>query len=193
LSGLRIRHPGAWIGAGLFIVGLFFLTIVFRVFESGNPHNKSHPDYAYDEQTFDDQGREHIAAGQVVEGYNSDPPTSGPHGPAAAWGVHEDPVRKESAVHNMEHGGVVVWYNCAAGRPLLAAQCTALRDQLAAIVSPAADRGLYVLMTPYADMEHRIALTAWRTLDSFDAFDGARVQAFIASFECRFDPERACR
>jgi len=41
--------------------------------------------------------------------------------------------------------------------------------------------GKLVLMIPYEQMEHRIALTAWRTLDAFDQFDGKRVQAFIHS------------
>ena len=191
MSGLRLRHPGAWIGAVLFIVGLFLLTFVFRVFESANPHRQNHQDYPYDEQTFDDQGRSHSPP---YEGYNSNPPTSGPHAAAVAWGVHDNPVPKESALHNMEHGGVVVWYNCADGaQPLAPVDCFALRDQLAAVVRPEVDKGLYVIMTPYAEMESLIAMTAWRTLDSFDSFDGARVQAFIDSFECRFDPERACR
>ena len=44
-------------------------------------------------------------------------------------------------------------------------------------------------MAPYAGMEHLIALTAWRTLDAFDEFDGQRVQAFIDSFDRKFNPE----
>jgi hypothetical protein len=42
-------------------------------------------------------------------------------------------------------------------------------------------------------MDNRIALTAWQNLDAFDEFDKTRIEAFIASFECNFDPENACR
>ncbi|MCH8346663.1 MAG: DUF3105 domain-containing protein, partial [Chloroflexi bacterium] len=45
------------------------------------------------------------------------------------------------------------------------------------------------LMAPYAGMEHLIALTAWRTLDTLDEFNEQRVQAFIDSFDRKFNPE----
>jgi hypothetical protein len=38
-------------------------------------------------------------------------------------------------------------------------------------------------------MPHRIALTAWRTLDAFDEFDAKRVEAFIDAYERKFNPE----
>jgi hypothetical protein len=47
-----------------------------------------------------------------VEGdvaYPSYPPTSGDHDACwATWGVHTEPVRTESWVHDLEHGGVVI-------------------------------------------------------------------------------------
>ncbi len=149
------------------------------------------PEYPYSVQTFEDQGREHIAPGQVFDGYNSNPPTSGPHSSQAAnWGVSERELPKEVPVHNMEHGGVVIWYNCDGGpEPLDAAGCAALKDQLAAVVRAANARRKLVLMTPYPHMPHRIALTAWRTLDAFDEFDAERVEAFIEAYERKFNPE----
>lgn len=47
-------------------------------------------------------------------------------------------------------------------------------------------------MTAFSDMKHRIALTAWQTLDAFDDFDADRIRAFVASFECEFNPEGFC-
>ncbi len=41
--------------------------------------------------------------------YALSPPCGGDHDPCwAAWGVHEEPVRPESWVHNLEHGGIVL-------------------------------------------------------------------------------------
>ena len=48
-----------------------------------------------------------------------------------------------------------------------------------------------VLMTPYSGREHRIAITPWQTLDAFDDLDEARVKAFIAAFERKFNPENS--
>ena len=38
-------------------------------------------------------------------------------------------------------------------------------------------------MSPYPDMETRIALTAWTFLDKFEDFDEARISEFISSHE----------
>src|SRR5438552_4664851 len=60
----------------------------------------------------DPGGRTHIPPGQPYN-YNSNPPTSGPHTSAVATpGVYDEPVAKETLVHNMEHSQVVVWYDC---------------------------------------------------------------------------------
>ncbi len=179
-----------WIGAGVFIAALVVAVFVLGALngDDGAPQ-RERPDYRFGVQTFPDLGRLHIAAGETFDGYNSNPPTSGPHGPVATFGVHDEAVPRESAVHNMEHGGVVVWYNCAGSEPLDDAACTQLRDSLAAVVQGAVERERLVLMTPYTAMSSRIALTAWQTLDEFDEFDAARVDAFIESFERKFNPE----
>ncbi len=151
----------------------------------------SRPDYPFPVQTFEEQGREHLAAGETYDSYNSDPPTTGPHAPAPAeLGVHDLPVVKEVLPHNMEHGGVVILYDCSAGEaPLDGAGCQNLRDQLADVTEENVADGKLILMAPYSGMEHAIALVAWRTLDTIDEFDGQRVQAFIDSFDRKFNPE----
>lgn len=170
---------------------------------TGGGHSKNHPDYPseYGVQVFEDETPQpgsgvsrHLAPGETVQ-YNSNPPTNGKHAnQAAAWGVSEVPVPKEVAVHNMEHGGVVVWYNCGGGTTRLDdSDCKRLRDDLADVVEGRVDDGMFIVMTPYDEMENRIALTAWQNLDAFDEFDKARVEAFIRSFECKFDIENVCR
>jgi len=154
---------------------------------------EGHAEYPYPVQTFEDQCKAQAsciqAPGQPF-GYNSNPPTSGPHfADAADWGVQSHHIPKEVALKNMEQGGIVVWYNCAAEPPLDGLQCQELRIQLGEIVQRTAMDGNLVLMIPYEQMEHRIALTAWRTLDAFDQFDGKRVQAFIDAYERKFTAE----
>ena len=179
----RLRHPRLFIAA--FAILAAAAVVIFLLPSGGD----SRPDYPYPVQTFEDQGREHLPPGQTYDFYNSDPPTSGPHGPAVEWGVHDQPVPKELLPHNLEHGGVAILYDCAAGVPLDDAQCRELSDQLAALVKSNLSNRKPVLMAPYAGLEHRIALTAWRTLDTLDGLDAARIQAFIDAYERKFNPE----
>lgn len=152
-------------------------------------------DYPYPVQMFppDPGGRRHLAAGESYDNYNSNPPTSGPHTSATATpGVHDEPVPKQTAVHNMEHGQVVVWYNCNAPQQLSADACNTLKQSLAGVVSDALERNKRVVMTPYSTMDHTIALTAWQFLDAFDQFDAQRVRTFIDTFHCRTNLEGFC-
>lgn len=151
------------------------------------------PVYGYEVQTFEDQGREHLSQGQEYSFYNSNPPTSGPHASSPApWGVSDTALAKEVAVHNLEHGGVVIWYDCSAGAaPLDEDGCRQLRDQLRDVTERKIDEGKLVLMLPYGGLDHRVNLTAWTTLDGFEEFDQEHVEAFIDAYERWFNPEGA--
>lgn len=60
------------------------------------------------------QGREHISVGASHLPYNSSPPTSGPHyGNPAPWGIYDHELPDEQLVHNLEHGGIWISYNCS--------------------------------------------------------------------------------
>ena len=41
-------------------------------------------------------------------------------------------------------------------------------------------------------MEHRVALTAWQFLDTFDEFEAQRVGTFISTFYCHTNLEGFC-
>lgn len=96
-----------------------------------------------DEESWPSQGNTHIAQGSAspIE-YNTTPPTSGPHYPGLApWDIYQEPVRYEQVVHNMEDGGVIVYYQCEDG-------CPELLTQLTEVVRPFVDSGRHVLMMP---------------------------------------------
>ncbi len=104
--------------------------------------------------------------------YNTDPPTSGPHYPRLThWGVHSVPIDKGFQVHNLEDGGVLVQYNCM--------DCPELVQKLGKIVRGYSKE---VILAPYPPMKHRIALTAWGKIDTFDTFDAKRITGFINAF-----------
>jgi hypothetical protein len=60
-----------------------------------------------------DEGRYHLPFCTPIA-YKHDPPASGPHWPwPAPWGWHPEVVPRQWWVHNLEHGGIVLLYNCA--------------------------------------------------------------------------------
>lgn len=191
---LPILYVGA--GVSLLVVGAVVGLILFGGGGGSDDTGSSAvPDgYPYPVQAIERiNDRSHFPAGQIYDAYNSNPPTSGPHAATfAQFAISDVAIAREIAVHNMEHAGVVVWYNCNAQPVLSGEDCTALRNELGATVQAAIASGKSVLMTPYAGMDQRIALTAWGFLDTFEEFDAARVQKFIETFECNFDPEHFC-
>lgn len=116
--------------------------------------------------------------------YQSNPPTSGPHAESPMpFGVLQNPGRKENLIHNMEHGGVVVWYNT---------DDQSVIDKLKKIVEDETGRRKLVVMSKYTDMEpNTIAITAWTRLDKFSVsdFTEKRVVDFIEEHSRRFNPE----
>lgn len=64
-------------------------------------------------QKIADLGREHVPLGTQVE-YNSNPPTSGPH--YEEWvkgGILENVRDDRNLVHSLEHGYIIMSYNCS--------------------------------------------------------------------------------
>ena len=127
-----------------------------------------------------DQDRDHVELGQRHPEYNSLPATSGwhfgqPYGPAD-WDVYEEALPDEVLLHNLEHGGIGVQYDCPAG-------CDELVAKLHGFVTRVLNEGGKVIMSPYPGLDTRIALTAWTFLDGFDDFNEALIAAFISAHE----------
>jgi hypothetical protein len=116
----------------------------------------------------------HIAE-SANEMYNSTPPTSGPHRAGVAqWGVSTRTVPDEIAVHNLEHGGIVIAYNQIAPADL---------ERLSAFVRlypPNRAGHVEILVHPYEKIAPgTIVLTAWGWLDRLSAYDDKEIRAFI--------------
>jgi hypothetical protein len=143
-------------------------------------------------------GNEHVQSPSAPHApYNTSPPTSGPHLQwVAKWGVSKTPILRELQVHNLEDGGVVIQYKCDAGCPDLVAKLEGLAARYAEKANadrksmpPPANAGQpmrskydHLIVAPYPDMEHQIALTAWGRIDAFDGYDEERITRFIEAF-----------
>ncbi|HEX7002785.1 MAG TPA: DUF3105 domain-containing protein [Trueperaceae bacterium] len=124
---------------------------------------------------FRSQGNLHIALGTEHVPYNSDPPTSGPHTPNLAnWGSYYEIQPDERLVHNMEDGGVILWYRH--GTPEENEAHVEALEEVA--------RGYRrVVIAPREEMPTTYALTAWQRLQRFDEIDPDGMREFIEAFE----------
>jgi hypothetical protein len=78
-------------------------------------------------------------------------------------------------IHNMEDGGVVLWY-----RP---SDDPAETDARIAALEQAADGYRRIVIVPRSDMPTDFALTAWQRLQRFEAADVEGMRAFVDAFE----------
>jgi len=79
-------------------------------------------------QAVADLGRGHVPLGTKIE-YNSNPPTSGQHN--ENWirpGVYDAPQLDEMLVHSLEHGYIIVSYNCFLEEQSLVPQAIAVES-----------------------------------------------------------------
>jgi Protein of unknown function (DUF3105) len=107
--------------------------------------------------------RHHLQSLNDKISYNTYPPTSGPHYQyPAIWNNYSQIVNPRQAVHNQEHGGVVVWYGpniSQANRQKI----NEFYDQSpnAILVTPIAFSTPGITYPPHKPLGSKIALTAW--------------------------------
>lgn len=124
-------------------------------------------------------GRDHVAGGQAT--YDTPAPTSGAH-PASvpSCGTTSAPLDPGLAVHALEHGAVVVWYQPALGEEL--------RDPLLEILR---QWDSHWILSPNPDIDRPVVATAWNRRKAFDGA-GDDVLEFVDTYRRR-GPERvAC-
>jgi hypothetical protein len=106
-----------------------------------------------------------------------------------AWQLYEQNFPYEQLVHNLEDGGVIIYYQCTG-------PCPETVEQLRAIAKPFQDAGRHVVVapndptwtlasgtTPHGDMGAPIAVVAWRKLLKLNEVDGTKIGQFIEAFE----------
>ncbi len=124
--------------------------------------------------------------------YASNPPTSGPHYPNwAKYQAFAAPVGRPFWVHNLEHGAIVITYNCPDG---CAADVAALQVMLATQPADASCGGSVrnrFVITPDPLLDVRFAASAWGFALRSDCFDLTALDDFILAHYGR-GPEDVC-
>ncbi|MEP7358026.1 MAG: DUF3105 domain-containing protein [Anaerolineales bacterium] len=176
----RRRMILIWAGVAVIFVAM----LGYLVYKQAQPPNRPGQDVTV-------QGRDHIAEGVPHDPYNSDPPTSGPHyaQPAQA-GFYDDAPADEYLVHSMEHGYVIIWYNCA---QYTAGTCDDLkakvRDTLSRAGVSAISGTLKLIAVPRPSMPQVLALTAWGRIDKLTQYNASEIIDFIKAFRDTRAPE----
>jgi hypothetical protein len=109
--------------------------------------------------------------------YGSKPPSSGTHYPIwPVFRVYDKPVPWGYLVHALEHGAVVIVYNCADGCPDQVAAAKALID---ATPPKAGCSRPPVILAPDPTLDVPFAASAWGYTLRAKCFDRDRFAAFI--------------
>ncbi len=121
--------------------------------------------------------RDHIPVDSDLGEYNSDPPTSGPHYPEEAQaGFYETSIYQNPAgylVHNLEHGYVIFWYNCAS---LSEGACSDLKSQIRTVLDDVSN--FKVIAYPTETTDYPVVMTSWGRLLNMETFDAAQAREF---------------
>lgn len=168
-SARRSRIVTALLLAGAVTIVVYGLMVILPQVSAPSPG-----------QSVPDLGVSHIRPGEAHEPYNSDPPTSGSHYPGLeAWGIYRETIAPEQQIHYLEHGGVIIHYNCS--------DCPEQVQTLTQLVRGyGSDR---LILHPYPAMDARFALTAWGKVDKFDGFEESRFRSFVEAYRGKLGRE----
>ena len=133
-----------------------------------------------------DEGRTHVDP-STTPTYKFYPPASGPHYSAQGiapvpWQTIADssnPLVAGQYVHNLEHGGIAILYDCPSGT-----DCTTLKNSLENYVKNLAPldptyKEVKLVLTPYSkNMTKKVALVAWDYIEFLDGYDQAEITRF---------------
>jgi hypothetical protein len=129
-----------------------------------------------------DEGQTHVDP-STTPTYKSYPPASGPH--YSVQGLAPVPwqtiatLQEGQYIHNLEHGGIVILYDCPSG-----AACTTVKNSLENYVKTLAPvepqfKEIKVVLSPYSrGMRKKVALVAWDYIEFLDGYDQAEITRF---------------
>jgi hypothetical protein len=134
----------------------------------------------------------HVEPGTDVE-WTNNPPTSGPHYPVwAAWDREYPTLPRGYYVHNLEHGGIVLLYNCADGCPDVVEQLRNVARNMepdSTCTSPITKR-VVIAPDPLLPEGVQIAAVAWNAAYTASCYDPF-IDRFVATYYRRA-PEDFC-
>jgi hypothetical protein len=124
--------------------------------------------------------------------WSTNPPTSGPHYPIwAAFKTYDAPIPRGFWVHAMEHGAIVLAYNCPSGCDAEVAALQAFVDArpVDPLCAPSVRRRVVIVPDPQLDV--RFAAAAWGWALKSNCFDLGMLAPFYDAHYAQA-PENTC-
>jgi len=128
--------------------------------------------------------RAHVDPSQDPGPYNSNPPAQGPHFPTTlpARFYNDGDIAKMAPfpqgylVHNLEHGYVIFWYNCA---NLPADECSSMQQAVKDVMAQFG--GDKLIAFPWPNMDVPLAMTSWGRILKLNSVDTKMMAQFVKS------------
>ncbi len=159
----RRLRTGFTVLVGAIVVGAIGFIIVQKAIPAELP--------GVEEQA--NNGQSHSVDGEVVA-YGTATPTSGRHSASSArCGIFDQEIPPEFAIHSLEHGTVVIWYQSTIGSDVV----SGLRD----IVNQFDDR---VILSPNSKLTDPVVATSWRRLKAYSTAD-PEIADYIRTYRAR--------
>jgi len=125
----------------------------------------------------------HVEIGTALT-YPSDPPAGGLHyAQEFENGFFDEATLPQKPgelagylVHNLEHGYVIFWYNCA---KLDETGCNTLKSQIKTVMDE--KNNFKLVAVPWKSSNTPLVMTSWGRLQRFEQFDAGLARAFIES------------
>jgi hypothetical protein len=168
---------------GVLVVGVIVIVLVLVVGSTPNPNEGiAEPDDGGVHVSVGANCRDDPASCNLSSNpYSSLPATSGPHwepSGIANWGVYTTPQPESQVVHNLEHGGIVIWYDA---QQVAAADVQTLTDYVNAQVRSGISGRYKFILTPWGGSQPLpapIVATAWRYLLPLETADTSAIADF---------------
>jgi hypothetical protein len=167
------------LGASGFV--LLGAVILLFVLTSGNKIDvaKAMTKAGWTFKTYPSEGRTHVTSLTAKVKYKTFPPTSGSHYVfPAIWDLYDRPINELQAVHNLEHGGIIIQYGNHVPRKTI--------DEIVEFYRESPNG---MIVAPLPKLGEKIALTAWTHLATGTHFDRTAFTAFRDAYRGR-GPER---
>jgi hypothetical protein len=139
-----------------------------------------------------DPAQQNDQTGCGTDPYSTLPAASGPHwepSGVANWGVYSTPQPETQVIHNLEHGGIVIWYDPEAVDD-------AAVDEMASYVEGQVATGIggrfKFILSPWGGQDPLpapVVATAWRHTLELEEADLDTIRAFADANYLRHAPE----
>ena len=169
---------------GVLVIGAILLVLVLVLGGGPNPSlGVQHPDdgNAHVGVGVDCRAAPQTDANCGADPYSSLPATSGPHwdpSGIANWGVYSTPQPETQLIHNLEHGGIVIWYDPS---EVDAEGIDALSQYVTRQTQTGVSGRYKFILSPWGGedpLPSPIVVTSWRWALEMVAIDTAAIDAF---------------